>query len=270
MVVGTTALCFKDWRQRLWVDVWSWAGAGGMVVVLIVPWFAYEYATFGPRFWDVMFGAHVYDRMRGTLAPSHVQPWSYYYAGLYGQLTTVGARTWVVVGAALWMLESARRRWKGGVLVLAWYLIPLSIISMSLAKLYHYSLPFLPPIALMGAYPASLLARLARRLYTASTWTEWIAHSSWLRPVRYAVSALPVVFLLLAWPVEQYGAMLGTFGNGRPLRTWWRASTCTFRRERGSSTPSTTTIVCSICGNISSRHPMRTCSCGSLYPATEP
>ena len=215
MIVGMTALCFKDWRQRLWVDVRSWAGAGGMVVVLIVPWFAYEYATSGPRFWDIMFGAHVYDRMRGTLAPSHVQPWSYYYAGLYGQLTTVGARTWVVVGAALWMLESARNRWKGGVLVLTWYLIPLCIISMSLAKLYHYSLPFLPPIALMGAYPASLLARLARRLYTASTWTEWIAHSSWRRPARYAVSALPVVFLLFAWPVEQYGAMLGAFGNGR-------------------------------------------------------
>lgn len=175
MIVGMTALCFKDWRQRLWGDVWSWAGAGCMVVVLIVPWFAYEYAIYGSRVWDIMFGAHVYDRMRGTLvgAASHVQPWNHYYTVLYDQLTTVGARAWVVVGAALWLLESARKRWKGGILVLAWYLIPLSIISMSEAKLYHYSFPFLAPIALMGAYPASLLARLARQLYTASTWTEW-------------------------------------------------------------------------------------------------
>jgi len=42
-----------------------------------------------------------------------------------------------------------------------------------------------------------------------------IAHSSWLRPARYAVSALPIVFLLFTWPVEQYGEILGAFGNGR-------------------------------------------------------
>lgn len=42
-----------------------------------------------------------------------------------------------------------------------------------------------------------------------------IAHSSWLRPARYAVSALPIVFLLFTWPLEQYGAMLGAFGTGR-------------------------------------------------------
>ena len=42
-----------------------------------------------------------------------------------------------------------------------------------------------------------------------------ITRSSWLRPVRYVVSALPIVFLLFTWPVQQYGEMLGAFGNGR-------------------------------------------------------
>tara|TARA_Y100000588_G_scaffold354774_1_gene409340 strand:+ start:159 stop:794 length:636 start_codon:yes stop_codon:yes gene_type:complete len=42
-----------------------------------------------------------------------------------------------------------------------------------------------------------------------------IVHSSWLRMARYAVSALPIVFLLFTWPVEQYGEMLGAFGSGR-------------------------------------------------------
>ena len=158
---------------------------------------------FGLRFWDIIFGAHVYDRMRGTLQPDHIQPWSYYYAELYRHLSGVGAFGWIVVGAALWILESARQRWKGGVLILAWCLVPFAIISMSMAKLYHYTFPFLPPVALMGAYPVSLLARGAQRLYTASAWTGWAARSAWLRPARYAASSLPVAFLLFAWPVDQ-------------------------------------------------------------------
>jgi hypothetical protein len=215
VVVGTTALCVRDWRQRLLVDVRWWAAAAGTAIILIVPWFAYEYATHGSRFWDIMFGAHVYDRMRGTLAPSHTQPWSYYYAELYRHLDSAGALGWVIVGAVLWVLESVRRRWKGGVLVLAWYLIPIGIISMSVAKLYHYSFPFLPAVALVGAYPISLVARFAQRLYVHASWSEWTTRSAWLRPVRYVVVALPVIFLLYAWPVGQYGAMLRAFESGR-------------------------------------------------------
>lgn len=215
VVVGTMALSVRDWRQRLLVDVRWWAAAAGTAIILIVPWFAHEYATHGSGFWDIMFGAHVYDRMRGTLAPSHIQPWSFYYAELYRNLNSAGTVGWVIVGTVLWTLESMRQRWKGGALVLAWYLISIGIISMSVAKLYHYSFPFLPAVALVGAYPISLVARFTQRLYVHSWWPEWTARSAWLRPARYVVVVLPVAFLLYAWPVGQYGAMLSSFESGR-------------------------------------------------------
>ena len=212
IVLGVTALCFRSWRQRVWADARSWAVAAGVATILIVPWFAYEYAVYGSHFWDIIFGVHIYDRMRGALAPEHSQAWSYYYAELHLQLSGVGAFGWVGVGGALWLLQSARQRWKGGVLILAWYLVPVGIISMSVAKLYHYTFPFLPPVALIGAYPVSLLARVAQQLYAGSAWA---ARPVWLRPVRYAASALPVAVLLFAWPVDQYGAMLESLGNRR-------------------------------------------------------
>ena len=115
------------------------------------------------------------------------------------------------------MLDSARQRWKGGALILAWHLVSLGVISISPAKLYHYSFPFLAPVALMGAYPVSLLTRVAQRLYTDSawTWTGWSRRSAWIWPARFAAAALPVAFVIFAWPVDQHGSMLESLGNGR-------------------------------------------------------
>jgi len=236
MVVGVTALCFRDWRRRLWADAGSWAAAAGVVTILVVPWFAYEYAIFGSRFWEIIFGAHVYDRARGTLAPEHIQPWYYYYTQLFLELSRGGVAVWVMVGAALWVLESTRRRWKGGVLILAWHLVSLGVISMSAAKLYHYSFPFLAPVALMGAYPVSLLARVSRRLYSSSAWTGWARRSAWNWPARFAAAALPVAFLLFAWPVDQHGTMLESLGNGRrPLSALRACLVNEFDNQRATS-----------------------------------
>ena len=214
VVIGLTALAVEDWRRRLWADVWIWTAAGAVTTVLIVPWFAYEYAVYGDRFWEIIFGVHIYDRARGALVLSHNQPWRYYYDELYRQLSGVGAFGWVVAGSALWLLETIRRRWKGGVLILAWYLVPTAIISISVSKLYHYSYPFLPPVALFGAYPVSLLVGAARRLY-ASAWDGRTARRAWMRPATYVAAAVPLAFVLHAWPMEQYGLMLAAFSSDR-------------------------------------------------------
>ena len=215
IVVGATALCFRDWRRLLFVDARSWAVAAGAAIILIAPWFTYEYTIYGPLFWDTIFGSHVYDRMRGALAADHTQPWSYYYSELHVQLSRTGVLVWVLAGAALWALESARRRWKAGVLILAWFLVPVGIFSMSVTQIYHYSFPFLPPVALMGAYAASLVVRVARRLYTDSARKGRVPRSSWLRPARYALAALAAAVLFFAWPFDQYAVTLESLGRER-------------------------------------------------------
>ena len=213
MVVGLAALGFPDWRRRLWTDRWRWAAGILVALVLIVPWFAYEHVLFGSYFWDTIFGAHVYDRMRGTLAPEHAQPWSFYFDQLRIQLRAGGMLWWAGAGSALWLLESIRRRSKAGALILAWYIVPMGIISFSVAKLYHYSFPFLLPVALLGAFPAALLVRLA------SVFHDCVAKASWasrVPHVRYAAFAVPLTFLIYAWPMLQYGRVIESFG--RPVR----------------------------------------------------
>ena len=172
MVVGLAALSFADWRRRLRADIWCWLVGALVVSVLIVPWFAYEHALYGAGFWQIIFGEHIYNRMRGALDPSHLRPWYYYFYELHLELSHAGAFGWVIAGAALWIAACVRRRWKGGFLILIWYLVPVGIISMSAAKIYHYTFPFLPAVALVGAYPVSLLVRLARGLPASSAWVD--------------------------------------------------------------------------------------------------
>ena len=212
-VVGLAALCVADWRRRLRTDLWRWSAGALAALLLIAPWFAYAHVVFGDYFWNVIFGAHVYDRMRGALVPGHVQPWSYYLEEIHRQLSHVGAAGWVGIGGGVWCVEAIRRRWSGGLLIVLWCLLPIALLSASLAKLYHYGFPFLPPIALMGAYSLSLLVNLTRKLGRKAVWPEWTAPR-----VRYGLAALVLAFGLWMWPVQQYGAMIESLGRrARPM-----------------------------------------------------
>ena len=124
-----------------------------------------------------------------------------------------GAAGWVGIGGAIWLVESIRRRWSGGLLIVLWCLLPLGVFSVSLAKVYHYSFPFLPPIALMGAYPLSLLVNLTRKLLRKAVWPAWTAPR-----VRYGLAALVLAGGLWLWPVQQYGVMIEALGrHARPM-----------------------------------------------------
>ena len=113
----------------------------------------------------------------------------------------------MIGGVLLWLVESVRRRWRGGVLILLWYLLPIAVISIPDAKLYHYTYPFLPPVALVGAYPVALLLRLAKGgrlgalLGTAPMRQAWWEHS------KLFVSRLS------AWRVVRGCLMVGLTGS---------------------------------------------------------
>jgi len=170
MIVGVTALCFADWRHRLRADGWRWIAGALVATALIVPWFAYQTAQQGWSFWEYIFGRQVYERMRFSVDPDHVQAWFFYFRELYIEQRNAGTHEWVILGAALWCIESVRRRWSGGFLVLIWFVLPFTLISISPSKLYHYAFPFLPPVAFFAAFPVSLLARLARGRPTEVDW----------------------------------------------------------------------------------------------------
>jgi hypothetical protein len=54
-----------------------------------------------------------------------------------------------------------RRRWPEGAAVLIWFAVPMFLISFGTSKLYHYTYPFLPPLAVAGGYAAALALMLA-------------------------------------------------------------------------------------------------------------
>ena len=232
-VVGVTALCLSEWRQRLRVDLWRWMTGGLTASVLILPWFVYEYANNGAGFWDVIFGVHIYDRVTGSLHPEHTRPWFYYFGELYNRLTQVGATGWVIAGGMLWLVESVRREWKGGILIVVWFLLPVGVISISVAKLSWYMYPFLPPVALAGAYAVSRLVKLLREIHVGSGWGRRVLERAGLRrrrdsdsgssgrggatgrAARHAALAAAVALVVYAWPTQHYAATFETMGEDR-------------------------------------------------------
>ena len=235
IVVGVTALCLPDWRRRLRADRWRWTAGALASTALILPWFAYQYSGSGAYFWNVIFGAHIYDRVRGTLHPDHTRPWSFYFSELHAHLTQVGALGWVVAGGALWLTRSVRRRWNGGVLIMVWFALPVGIISLSVAKLGWYMYPFLPPVALVGGYAVSRLVAVARGLHAGAGGVRHLveraglsrrperharadgdAPSPWLsQTARHAAFAGTLALVVYLWPVAQYSSMFDTLEDQR-------------------------------------------------------
>ena len=234
MVVGVTALCLPDWRRRLRADRWRWIAGALSSTALILPWFVYQYADNGAYFWNVIFGAHIYDRVRGTLHPDHARPWSFYFTRLHAHLTQVGALGWVIAGGALWITQSVRRPWNGGVLIVVWFLLPVGIISLSVAKLGWYMYPFLPPVALVGGYAVSRVVQLARRLHAGSGGVLHLVERAGLgsrskrhsrpddhdpstlsRTARHAAFAGTLALVVYLWPVAQYAATFDALDDHR-------------------------------------------------------
>jgi 4-amino-4-deoxy-L-arabinose transferase-like glycosyltransferase len=172
LLVGLAVLAFAEPRRRLIRDWRLWAGSAGLALALIAPWFVFATVRFGTYFWHVILAEHVLTRFRTYLNPAHVQPWSFYFTQMFDRFSDSGSEWLVVAGFAVLAVQTVRRRWFDGAVVVLWAVVPLFLISAGTSKLYHYAYPFLPPVALGAGYLAALVVAVApaplRRLLQAA------------------------------------------------------------------------------------------------------
>ncbi len=215
-ILVVTALLFPHWRRRA-VDDWrAWAVATLLVVAASAPWFLYETVQHGRVFWDVLLGEHVYKRMTAFLDPSHLKPWHYYFTTLYRETLANGTAIAIVLGMGLLAFRTIRERWDAGVLILLWFAVPFAAISVGSSKLYHYTYPFLPPLALAAGYlPAALLSRDSRVRQAFENAGERVARLPRLQALRHRVPVLRravMAIAVLAFVVAVVTIVYGRFG----------------------------------------------------------
>ena len=161
LVLASAALVVPRYREAL-IRRWRlWASVSALAVGLIAPWFVYAQIRFGRQVWDVMLGSQVYTRLTSYLNPEHVQPWPFYWVSLYKSFSYAGAAWLIAAGLLLLLVQTVRRRWPEGWVILLWGLMPIVLISFGASKLVHYAYPFVPPFALAGGYLAAMIVMLA-------------------------------------------------------------------------------------------------------------
>lgn len=198
--IGVAVLLAREPRRKFFNEWRLWAGACALVLALLVPWFVYATVRFGSYFWHVILAEHVVTRFRTYLNPAHVQPWSYYFVQMYDRFGDSQSQWLVAAGLAVLVVQTVRRRWFDGAVVVLWFAVPVALISLGTSKLYHYAYPFLPPLALAAGYLAALVVMLApapltRVLQALYDWTAGRV------PVLARVCSRPrvrAVFLVLA------------------------------------------------------------------------
>ena len=150
-------------RVRVYRDLPTFIMAALLAVVLIAPWFIYQYTQFGPRLTATIFGEHVMKRFTAYVDPAHLNPWNHYFIEVWKQLGWAGARTICVAGALLLLWRGVRRRSAEAMVVILWFCLPLAVMSTTTSKLFHYAYPFLPPLALGGGIATAWIAGLLYR-----------------------------------------------------------------------------------------------------------
>jgi hypothetical protein len=178
-----------------------WVALAGVAIVLIVPWFIYQYRTEGNGLFHVMFGEHVVTRFTTSLDPGHVHPWNFYYVTMMEQFGYSQVTWLVLIGAVVLLANTVVRPSLERVLIVFWFAIPVALISTGTSKLHHYLYPFLPPVALAAGYgPAWLLAvgrsYIDRAMDAAHT--RWVARRAWGPAVRNTLLALAAVAVFTA------------------------------------------------------------------------
>src|SRR5262249_26793699 len=211
LVLALGALAFRATRTKLASDWRLWLSVKTLALVLIVPWFIYAYVQFGRELWETMFAAHVYERMTVGLNQAHVHPWNYYFSMMAEGFERSGLRWLIPLGLVVLLVQSIRRRWFEGTLVVLWGTIPLLVISAGSSKLYHYAYRFRPPLTIAAGYLVALIVMLApvvlRNLFERleDTLDRWmprlneLASRPMVRRAGLAVIAMAVILGSGAW-----------------------------------------------------------------------
>jgi 4-amino-4-deoxy-L-arabinose transferase-like glycosyltransferase len=160
LVLGLATLIFAGPRRRM-IDEWRhWALAFTLFLLFAAPWFVYQQIARGNALWRTIFGEHVYARLTSSLDVAHLQPWSFYLVEVFTELQRNGTQLLVIGGLILLLVRVVTRRWLEGFVVLAWFLVPVSLMSMMTSKLHHYAYPFLPSLGLAAGYFSTWFLRL--------------------------------------------------------------------------------------------------------------
>jgi 4-amino-4-deoxy-L-arabinose transferase-like glycosyltransferase len=219
VLVGATIFA-REARARLLQDWKLWAVAAAVFLALASPWFLYQQAVAGSRFWQIILGDHVVARMTVSIDPSHIHAWDYYYRTIYDELGRSTTVWLALVGGVLLIGRAVRERTLDVLLVVAWFVLPLAIMSVGTSKLHHYTYPFLPPIAIGAGFGPALLLRKGRepmdRFMTALH--ERVAGLGVGPRVRTALLVLAAVSFALALVTLVYGPLDITIGGSRIFR----------------------------------------------------
>ncbi|MGE5359197.1 MAG: ArnT family glycosyltransferase [Bacteroidales bacterium] len=212
LILALMVLAGRADRARFLRDWKFWLGSAGVAILLIAPWFLYQYHQFGTEVWRVMFGAHVYRRFTSNLDPGHVKPWHYYVSMLFAELRQAQVLVVTLVGGLLLAWRTWRRRWPEGALVLLWFALPVAIISTGTSKLYHYAYPFIPPLALCAGYGAAQILAALRTI--ATDWLRGVDRTA-RALVRRAITWRWAEWVLVGVAVLACGVAVGTWVQGR-------------------------------------------------------
>ena len=161
LVLAIAVLAVRDYRTKALREWRIWAASAAVVVALTVPWFVWAHFTYGDFFWKTIFSESVYRRFTTFLNPVHVQPWHYYVVTMWERFGDSGSNYLVAAGILVLAIQTVRRRWAEGLVIVLWLAIPMLLISFGSSKLYHYAYPFLPPATLAAGYLAALAIMLA-------------------------------------------------------------------------------------------------------------
>jgi 4-amino-4-deoxy-L-arabinose transferase-like glycosyltransferase len=190
--LGLAAIAAPRVRARLAGDWRTWAWCVVLFVALCAPWFVYAQIRFGWLLWDTILAEHVLRRMTTYLDPTHVQPWHYYITTMWQELAIDRVEWLAAAGLIVLFVQTVRRRWFEGAVILLWLAVPLAIISAGSSKLYHYVYPFLPPVMLAAGYLVALVAMLAPApLRRALEWIEDRAGRAVPAVQRHVAGAVP-------------------------------------------------------------------------------